>query len=92
MIITFSGISATSKLKKPLFAFLGKISLPVYCFHFTVIEIVKVLMKGMDLWIRMVAVGIGSFIVACLMQWFIDKILPQILSGVRHCLIVKSNV
>lgn len=92
LIITFSGISATSKLKKPLFAFLGKISLPVYCFHFTVIEIVKVLMKGMDLWIRMVAVGIGSFIVACLMQWFIDKILPQILSGVRHCLIVKSNV
>ena len=92
LIITFSGINATSKLKKPLFAFLGKISLPVYCFHFTVIKIVKVLMKGIDLWIRMVAVGIGSFIVACLMQWFIDKILPQILSGVRHCLIVKSNV
>ena len=78
LCISFSGITATARCGNPLFSFLGKISLPLYCFHDLIIQAVN--STNFTVGVRIIIVYLGPFVFACFMQWIIETICPKVSS------------
>ena len=77
--ITFSGLSWTSNLHGSIFSFLGKISLPIYCIHFTVFRAINFLLPGISVTSELFIVTFTTILVASIMYLFINRIIsPQI--------------
>ena len=81
LYITLSGLSWTGKIQGAFPSFLGRISLPVYCFQMPVIHGVRYWMDDMSMGWQLLAVTVGTFLLACMMEGFIVRIFRPIC----HC-------
>lgn len=81
LAITFSGQTITSSFTSAICNYLGKLSFPVYCFHWPVIYLLRYLqMRTLwqpNIWSLMAIVFCVSILLSIGLMAFVEKLLPE---------------
>lgn len=77
LTIMLSGISYTSKLKIPFFTWLGKISMPLFIWHYAVGRVLSHLITSWSPKRLLIAFFVGSIITAIVMHYFAEFVLKK---------------
>lgn len=91
-VIGLSGKSWTSKIHGRFFTYLGKISLPIYCIHFNVMDMVKKFFPDFEMKYKLLIYTVLVFAAAILVQFFVDYALSPVLKNIaRKCRSLASQ-
>ena len=77
LTIMLSGISYTSKLKIPFFTWLGKISMPLFIWHYAVGRVLSHLVTSWSPKRLLIVFFVGSIITAIVMHYFAEFVLKK---------------
>ena len=78
-MIALSGKSWTSKIHGRFFTYLGKISLPIYCIHFNIINLINRFFGNFDMEYKLLIYTALVFVAAILVQLFVDYAISPVL-------------
>lgn len=78
LVIMLSGVSYTSRLKVPLFTWLGKISMPLFIWHYAVGRVLSHLITGWSSKRLLVAFFAGSIVAAIVMHYLAEFVLKKV--------------
>jgi len=77
LAISLSNVSLTSHVNSRLFGYLGKLSLPMYCLHWTMYQIVGKYAKSFSYHKKMALVFALCIICSVILIWLIEKCLTK---------------
>lgn len=77
LAVTLSGVSYTANIDSKVFAYLGKLSLPMYCVHWPVYTIAESCFAGFSYEQKMMYVFALCIIISIISVWIVEKCLTK---------------
>lgn len=90
LLCTFSRQSFSSYFTSSFLYFLGRLSMPIYFFHYPIIHWVKFFFPGMSIWLQMLLISVSTVIISCCSLWIVKNLLPIMKSKLYRLFIISE--